>query len=66
MTGIELVKAVAAENREKRVLPQRVSSVTGSSVVRQARHLPYLLIGLTIAATLAHGCGCRQRRGERR
>src|SRR5690625_60893 len=58
VTGIELVKAAAAENREKRKFYRNAREFRDWFVRQgevQARYLPYLLIGLTIAATFAHG-----------
>src|SRR5690625_1246634 len=58
VTGIELVKAAAAENRVKRKFYRNAREFRDWFVRQgevQARYLPYLLIGLTIAATFAHG-----------
>ncbi len=58
VSGIELVKAAAAENREKRKFARNASVVRDFYVRQgevQARYLPLLLIGLTLAATFAHG-----------
>lgn len=58
VSGIELVKAAAAENREKRKFYSNARTFRDWFVQQgevQARYLPYLLVGLTIAATFAHG-----------
>ncbi len=58
VSGIELVKTAAAEAREKRNFVKNASAVRDNFVLQgevQARYLPVLLIGLTIAATFGHG-----------
>ena len=58
ISGIELVKTAAAEAREKRKFVKNASAVRDNFVLQgevQARYLPVLLIGLTIAATFGHG-----------
>src|SRR5690554_5280198 len=58
VSGIELVKAAAAENLEKRKFA-RDARVVRDYYVRQgqvqARYLPILLVGLTMALSFAHG-----------
>ena len=58
ISGIELVKTAAAEAREKRRFIKNATAVRDNFVLQgevQARYLPVLLIGLTIAATFGHG-----------
>ena len=58
ISGIELVKSAAAENAEKRKFIRNASAFRAQFVLQgevQARYLPVLLIGLTLAATFGHG-----------
>lgn len=58
ISGIELVKAAAAEPLERRKFARTARAFRDEFVKQgdvQARDLPYLLVGLAFAATFAHG-----------
>lgn len=58
VTGIELVKAAAAEPFERRKFARNARAFRDQFVRQgdvQARYLPFLLVGFTFAATFGHG-----------
>ncbi len=58
VSGIELVKAAAAEPFERRKFARNARAFRDQFVQQgevQARYLPYLFVGLTYAATFGHG-----------
>lgn len=58
VSGIELVKAAAAENQEKRRFLNKARAVRDYTLAQgnvQGRYLPVLIMGLTLVLVFAHG-----------